>query len=80
MQDFPVAVCLVQTTAAGMMPDTYFVTWVADSRGKTVKAMQTVQGHPDTDAYLSSASGKRTFEAINMCIKVKRWVKGGLIN
>ena len=72
MQDFPNAVYLVQTTAVGIMPGKYFVAWVADSRGKTVKARQTVRDHPDSDAYLSTASGRRAFEAINMFIEVKR--------
>ena len=80
MQDFPSAVYLVQTTAARIMPEKYSVAWVADSRGKTVRARQTVPDHPDIDAYLSAASGRRAFEAINMFIKVKRWVNRSLIN
>lgn len=62
------------------MPDKYSVAWVADSWGKTVRARQTVPDYPDTDANLSAASGRRAFEAINMFIKVKRWVNGSMIN
>ena len=77
VQDFPGAVYLGQTIAAGMMPGTHFVTWVADSRGNLVEAMQAVRNSPDTDAYRIAVSGKRTLEATNMSIEVKRWVNGG---
>ena len=60
-----------------MMPGTHFVSWVADSRGKLVEAMQAVRNSPDTNAYMAAASGKRTLEATNMSIEVKRWVNGG---
>ena len=77
VQDFPGAVYLGQTIASGMMPGTHFVTWVADSRGKLVEAMQTVRNSPDANAYRIAVSGKRTLEATNMSIEVKRWVNGG---
>ena len=77
VQDFPGAVYLGQTIASGMMPGTHFVTWVADSRGKLVEAMQTVRSSPDTNAYRIAVSGKRTLEATNMSMEVKRWVNGG---
>ena len=77
VQDFPGAVYLGQTIASGMMPGTHFVTWVADSRGKLVEAMQTVRNSPDANAYRIAVSGKRTLEATNMSMEVKRWVNGG---
>ena len=77
VQDFPGAVYLGQTIAAGMMPGTHFVTWVADSRGSLVEAMQAVRNSPDANAYRVAVSGKRTLEATNMSIEVKRWVNGG---
>ena len=80
VQDFPGAVYLGQTIAAGMMPGTHFVTWVADSRGNLVEAMQAVRNSPDANAYRVAVSGKRTLEATNMSIEVKRWVNGGQIN
>ena len=77
VQDFPGAVYLGQTIASGRMPGTHFVTWVADSRGNLVEAMQAVRNSPDTDAYRIAVSGKRTLEATNMSVEVKRWVNGG---
>ena len=63
---------------SGMMPGTHFVTWVADSRGKLVEAMGAVRNSAETQpAYMAAASGKRTLEATNMSMEVKRWVNGG---
>ena len=76
VQDFPGAVYLGQSLASGMMPGTHFVTWVADSRGKLVEAMGQYAS-AETQAYMAAASGKRTLEATNMSMEVKRWVNGG---
>ena len=44
IQEFPGAVYLGEVIAAGTMPGTHFVTFVADTRGKLTEAMMALQG------------------------------------
>ena len=77
VQDFPGAVYLGQSLAAGMMPGTHFVTWVADSRGKLMEAMNALRNSADAASYMAAARGTRTLESTNMSVEVKRWINEG---
>jgi hypothetical protein len=77
VQNFPGNVYLGQSLASGTMAGTHFVTWVADSQGKLMEAMTALRASKDLAAYMGSASGKRTLEATNMSMEVKRWANGG---
>jgi hypothetical protein len=77
IQEFPGAVYLGASIAAGTMPGTHFVTFVADSRGKLTEAMMAMQSSKEMANYMESASGARTPEATNMFFELKRWANGG---
>ena len=77
IQEFPGAVYLGASIAAGTMPGTHFVTFVADTRGKLTEAMMAMQSSEEMAAYMESASGARTPEATNMFFELKRWANGG---
>ena len=74
IQEFPGAVYLGEVIAAGTMPGTHFVTFVADTRGKLTEAMMALQGTEAMASYAAAASGTRTLEATNMTTEIKRWV------
>jgi hypothetical protein len=74
IQEFPGAVYLGEVIAAGAMPGTHFVTFVADTRGKLTEAMMALQGTEAMASYTAAASGTRTLEATNMTAEIKRWV------
>ena len=76
IQEFPGAVYLGASIAAGTMPGTHFVTFVADSRGKLTEAMMAMQSSKEMANYMESASGARTPEATNMFFELKRWANG----
>jgi hypothetical protein len=77
IQEFPGAVYLGASIAAGTMPGTHFVTFVADSRGKLTEAMMAIQSSKEMASYMQSASGARTPEATNMFFELRRWANGG---
>jgi|TARA_B110000116_G_C16697278_1_gene518074 hypothetical protein len=77
IQEFPGAVYLGASIAAGTTPGTHFVTFVADSRGKLTEAMMAMQSSKEMASYMESASGARTPEATNMFFELKRWANGG---
>jgi len=77
IQEFPGAVYLGASIAAGTTPGTHFVTFVADSRGKLTEAMMAMQSSKEMASYMDSASGARTLEATNMFFELKRWANGG---
>ena len=77
IQEFPGAVYLGESIAAGTMPGTHFVTFVADSRGKLTEAMMAMQSSKEMASYMESASGARALEASNMFFELKRWANGG---
>lgn len=77
VQNFPGAVYLGQTMAAGTMPGTHFVTFVGNSRGQLTEAIMQMQSTEAMSAYLEAAEGTRKVEAINMFSEVKRWTNGG---
>jgi hypothetical protein len=60
-----------------MMPGTHFVTWVADSRGKLMEAMNALRNSADAASYMAAARGTRTLESTNMSVEVKRWINEG---
>ena len=74
IQTFPGAVYLGEVIAAGAMPGTHFVTFVADTRGKLTEAMMALRGTEAMASYAAAASGTRTLEATNMTAEIKRWV------
>jgi len=74
IQEFPGAVYLGEVIAAGTMPGTHFVTFVADTRGKLTEAMMALQGTEAMASYVAAASGTRTLEATNMTTEIKRWM------
>ena len=76
IQEFPGAVYLGASIAAGTTPGTHFVTFVADSRGKLTEAMMAMQSSKEMASYMESASGARTPEATNMFFELKRWANG----
>ena len=77
IQEFPGAVYLGESIAAGTMPGTHFVTFVADSRGKLTEAMMAMKSSKEMASYMEIASGARALEAINMFFELKRWANGG---
>ena len=71
---FPGNIYLGQNIAAGNVPGTHFVTFVAESRGELIEHIMKVQGSPAMAIYSRAVAGIRTVEATNMFREVKRWV------
>ena len=70
----PRQIYLGEVIAAGTMPGTHFVLFVADTRRKLTEAMMALQGTEAMASYAAAASGTRTLEATNMTTEIKRWV------
>ena len=77
IQNFPGGVYFGQNIAAGTMPGTHFVTFVADTRGKLTEAMMAMQSSQDMAAYIQAVGDSREIEAVNMFSEVQRWSNGG---
>ena len=77
IQNFPGGVYFGQNVAAGTVPGTHFVTFVADTRGKLTEAIMAMQNSNDMAAYMQAVGSSRKVEAINMFSEVQRWSNGG---
>ena len=77
IQNFPGGVYFGQNIAAGTVPGTHFVTFVADTRGKLTEAIMAMQNSNDMAAYMQAVGSSRKVEAINMFSEVQRWSNGG---
>ena len=77
IQNFPGGVYFGQNIAAGTIPGTHFVTFVADTRGKLTEAIMAMQNSKDMAAYIQAVGGSREIEGINMFSEVQRWSNGG---
>ena len=77
IQNFPGGVYFGQNIAAGTVPGTHFVTFVADTRGKLTEAIMAMQNSDDMAAYMQAVGSSRKIEAINMFSEVQRWSNGG---
>ena len=76
IQNFPGGVYFGQNIAAGTVPGTHFVTFVADTRGKLTEAIMAMQNSNDIAAYMQAVGSSRKVEAINMFSEVQRWSNG----
>ena len=77
IQNFPGGVYFGQNIAAGTVPGTHFVTFVADTRGKLTEAIMAMQNSNDMAAYMQAVGSSRKVEAITMFSEVQRWSNGG---
>ena len=77
IQNFPGGVYFGQNIAAGTVPGTHFVTFVANTRGKLTEAIMAMQNSNDMAAYMQAVGSSRKVEAINMFSEVQRWSNGG---
>ena len=77
IQNFPGGVYFGQNIAAGTVPGTHFVTFVADTRGKLTEAIMAMQNSNDMAAYMQAVGSSRKVEAVNMFSEVQRWSNGG---
>ena len=77
IQNFQGGVYFGQNIAAGTVPGTHFVTFVADTRGKLTEAIMAMQNSNDMAAYMQAVGSSRKVEAINMFSEVQRWSNGG---
>ena len=77
IQNFPGGVYFGQNIAAGTVPGTHFVTFVADTRGKLTEAIMAMQNSNDMATYMQAVGSSRKVEANNMFSEVQRWSNGG---